>query len=130
MKLLLSQFARSQNDGRYSWAKLFELKDISKLRVFPNNPKNLSEDVIQGELVDCYFLSTLSALAENLKNITNIIHSTSINDGNFEATIYVHGEPVKILMDDSFPVVNDFELIRNRENPRFYIPCKKFEKSV
>ena len=105
-KLLLSQFALSQKDGRYSWAKLSDLKDTSKLKVLPNNPKNLTEDVIQGELGDCYFLSTLSALAENPKNITNIIHNTPITEGNFEATVYIHGEPVKILVDDSFPVAN------------------------
>jgi calpain-15 len=105
-KLLLSQFALSQKDGRYSWAKLSEIKDTSKLKVITPNAKNLSEDVIQGELGDCYFLSTLSALAENPKNITNIVHDTKVSDGNFEATIYIHGEPVKVVIDDSFPVAN------------------------
>ena len=105
-KLLLSQFALSQKDGRYSWAKLSEIKDTSKLKVITPNAKNLSEDVIQGELGDCYFLSTLSALAENSKNITNIVHNTKVSDGNFEATIYIHGEPVKVVIDDSFPVAN------------------------
>ena len=105
-KLLLSQFALSQKDGRYSWAKLPEIKDVSKLNVISPNPKNLPQDVIQGELGDCYFLSTLSALAENPKNITNIIHNSKVSDGNYEATIYIHGEPVKIVVDDSFPVAN------------------------
>ena len=105
-KLLLSQFALSQKDGRYSWAKLSEIKDTSQLKVITPNAKNLSEDVIQGELGDCYFLSTLSALAENPKNITNIVHNTKVSDGNFEATIYIHGEPVKVVIDDSFPVAN------------------------
>ena len=105
-KLLLSQFALSQKDGRYSWAKLSEIKDTSKLKVITPNAKNLSEDVIQGELGDCYFLSTLSALAENPKNITNIVNNTKVSDGNFEATIYIHGEPVKVVIDDSFPVAN------------------------
>ena len=105
-KLLLSQFALSQRDGRYSWAKLSEIKDTSQLKVITPNAKNLSEDVIQGELGDCYFLSTLSALAENPKNITNIVHNTKVSDGNFEATIYIHGEPVKVVIDDSFPVAN------------------------
>ena len=105
-KLLLSQFALSQKDGRYSWAKLSDIKDVSKLHVISPNAKNLSNDVIQGELGDCYFLSTLSALAENPKNITNIIHNSKVADGNFEATIYIHGEPVKIVVDDSFPVAN------------------------
>ena len=66
-KLLLSQFALSQKDSRYSWAKLPEIKDISKLNIISPNSKNLPDDVIQGELGDCYFLSTLSTLAENPK---------------------------------------------------------------
>ena len=105
-KLLLSQFALSQKDGRYSWAKLPEIKDVSKLNVIPLNARNLPQDVIQGELGDCYFLSTLSTLAENPKNITNIIHNSKVSDGNFGATIYIHGEPIKIVVDDSFPVAN------------------------
>jgi len=102
---LLSQFALSQKDGRYSWAKLPEVKDISKLNII-SNTKNISQDVIQGELGDGYFLSTLSALAENPKNITNIIQNSKVSDGAYEATIYIHGEPVKVSVDDSFPVAN------------------------
>ena len=104
-KLLLSQFALSQKDGRYSWAKLPEVKEISKLNII-SNTKNISQDVIQGELGDGYFLSTLSALAENPKNITNIIQNSKVSDGAYEATIYIHGEPVKVSVDDSFPVAN------------------------
>ena len=104
-KLLLSQFALSQKDGRYSWAKLSEIKDTSKLNVIRDS-KNLKDDVIQGELGDCYFLSSLAALAENPQNIKNIISNSKVNDGLFEANIYIHGEPVKIVVDDSFPVAN------------------------
>ena len=104
-KLLLSQFALSQKDGRYSWAKLSEVKDISKLNVL-SNTKNLRDDVIQGELGDCYFLSSLATLAENPENIKNIIKNSKVSDGVFEANIFIHGEPVKIIIDDSFPVAN------------------------
>ena len=102
-KLLLSQFALSQKDGRYSWAKLSEIKDISKLNVLRDS-KNIKDDVVQGELGDCYFLSSLASLAENPQNIKNIISNSKVNDGVFEANIYIHGEPVKIKVDDSFPV--------------------------
>ena len=104
-KLLLSQFALSQKDGRYSWAKLSEIKDISKLNVLRDS-KNIKDDVVQGELGDCYFLSSLASLAENPQNIKNIISNSKVNDGVFEANIYIHGEPVKIKVDDSFPVAN------------------------
>ena len=105
-KLLLSQFALSQKDSRYSWAKLSEIKDVSKLNVISPNSRNLPDDVVQGELGDCYFLSTLSTLAENPQNITKIINNSKVSDGNFEATVYIHGEPVKVVVDESFPVAN------------------------
>ena len=104
-KLLLSQFALSQKDGRYSWAKLSEVRDISKLNVLRDN-KNLKDDVVQGELGDCYFLSTCASLAENPQNVKNMITNSKISDGCFEANVYIHGEPVKIIVDDSFPVAN------------------------
>ena len=44
--------------------------------------------------------------AENPQNIKNIISNSKVNDGVFEANIYIHGEPVKIKVDDSFPVAN------------------------
>ena len=104
-KLLLSQFALSQKDGRYSWARLSEVRDTSKLNVL-RDTKNLKDDVIQGELGDCYFLSTCASLAENPQNIKNLITNSKISDGFFEANVYIHGEPVKIIVDDSFPVAN------------------------
>ena len=55
-KLLLSQYALSQKDGRYSWAKLSDVKDTKKLNILIN-PKDIKDDVVQGELGDCYFLS-------------------------------------------------------------------------
>ena len=104
-KLLLSQFALSQKDGRYSWAKLSEVKDTSKLNVLRDS-KNLKDDVIQGELGDCYFLSTLYSLAENPQNIKNMVKNGRATDDSFEANIYIHGEPVTIVVDNSFPVAN------------------------
>ena len=104
-KLLLSQFALSQKDGRYSWAKLPEVRDTSKLNVLRDS-KNLKEDVVQGELGDCYFLSTLYTLAENPQNIKNMVTNSKVNDGAYEANVYIHGEPVKIAVDDYFPVAN------------------------
>ena len=53
-KVLLSQFALSQKEGRYSWAKLGDLFDANKLSVLKPNQK-LPQDVVQGELGDCYF---------------------------------------------------------------------------
>ena len=72
--------------------------------------KNLKDDVIQGELGDCYFLSTLYSLAENPQNIKNMVKNGRATDDSFQANIYIHGEPVTIVVDDSFPVANALKI--------------------
>lgn len=109
-KLLLSQFALTQKGERYSWAKLGEIKDSSKINVLKES-KKLSDDVIQGELGDCYYLSVLAALSENPSNIKNLVQTAARgNDGLFETKVYIHGEPVSVIIDDQFPVANATKL--------------------
>jgi hypothetical protein len=72
---------------------------------FKIDPDVITEDVVQGDLGDCYFLSALSALAEFPKRIRNLIPNQNIlNQGVFEAVVYIHGEPTRICVDDYFPV--------------------------
>ena len=109
-KVLLSQFALAQKEGRYSWAKLGEILDPSKLSVLKNTQK-LSQDVVQGELGDCYFLSVLAALAEEPNIINKLVDPKEKgNNGFFTANVIIHGEPIKIIVDDAFPVTNDSKL--------------------
>ena len=105
-KLLLSQFALSQKDGRYSWAKLSDVKDTKKLNIL-QNPRDINDDVVQGELGDCYFLSTLAALSENPSNISNLVNTSGKGtDNKYESMIIIHGEPVHLIVDSFFPVAN------------------------
>ena len=109
-KVLLSQFALSQKEGRYSWAKLGEMLDTNKLSVLKNNQK-LPQDVIQGELGDCYFLSVLAAFAEDPNIINKLVDpKEKCSNGFFTSNVVIHGEPVKIVVDDAFPVANDSKL--------------------
>ena len=109
-KVLLSQFALAQKEGRYSWAKLGELFDANKLSVLKPS-QHLSQDVVQGELGDCYFLSVLAALAEEQNVINKLVDPKEKgNNGSFTSNVIIHGEPVKVIVDDVFPVANDSKL--------------------
>ena len=109
-KVLLSQFALSQKEGRYSWSKLGEILEANKLNVLKDT-RDLPSDVVQGELGDCYFLSVLAALAEEPKIIADLVDPKGRgSDSAFTANVIIHGEPVTIVVDDEFPVANDTKL--------------------
>lgn len=93
----------------YVWKRLSEVFDIKVLNVAkePNeiksNPTIMAEDVVQGELGDCYFLSALASLAENPTRLKRYFKNTNLNDaGCFQVQVYIHGLPVSIILDDNF----------------------------
>ena len=68
----------------------------------------LIDDVVQGELGDCYFLSALSALAEREERIKKLFVDQVINkQGYYIIRVYINGLPVKIVVDDFFPCMNN-----------------------
>ena len=109
-KVLLSQYALSQKEGRYSWSRLSDILEANKLNVLKDT-RDLPSDVVQGELGDCYFLSVLAAFAEEPKLIAGLVDPKGKgSDSAFTANVIIHGEPVKIVVDDEFPVANDTKL--------------------
>ena len=107
-KKFLSQYAL-QNKDRYSWKRLSEILNLKDLNIFQNNKTSIN-DVQQGELGDCYFLSVLSALSENPERIKKLIPKSKISDkGIYECKIYLHGNEISIVIDDYFPVIESEE---------------------
>ena len=95
---------------KYTWKRLSELYKINELNIVkePANikefPDILTNDVVQGEIGDCYFLSVLASFAENPKRIKTFFPSMQISpNGIYEARVYLHGEPVSVVVDDYFP---------------------------
>ena len=85
---MLSQFALSQKKGRYSWSRLGDLFEANKLNIFKDT-RDLSNDIVQGELGDCYFLSVLAAFAEDSNIIADLIDPKGkVNDGSFITYIF------------------------------------------
>ena len=64
-------------------------------------------DIKQGQLGDCYFLSTLSAIAETPSRITNLFpHSDANPHGCYMVKICDMGVWKEVVMDDYFPCKN------------------------
>lgn len=102
----LSQFAMNHKDGRYGFFKLNEFLDANHINICKNE-KTFQSDIVQGELGDCYFLSVLSALAAEPENIKALVDADAKgNDKAFQAHVYIHGEPVSVVIDNNFPVSN------------------------
>ena len=104
----LSQFALSNKEDQYVWKRLSELYNTKDLNIIKEtkSENGLCGDVIQGELGDCYFLSAISALAENPERIRNLFPTQKISDkGIYETLVYLHGEPTNIVLDDYVPCI-------------------------
>lgn len=79
-------------------------------------------DMKQGELNDCWFLSTLSAIAEKPELISKIITSdntfgTPYYDGKFHCRFWQFGKWVDVHIDDLLPTVNDEILFAHSSDP-------------
>lgn len=62
-------------------------------------------DILQGSIGDCYFLSAISALAENDFRIKNLFPNLEINPhGIYMVRILYHGVLREVVVDDYIPV--------------------------
>ena len=105
-KKFLSQYAM-RNKGNYTWKRLSEIYNLKELKVYSNN-NILSNDIEQGELGDCYYLSVLSALSENPERIKKLLPKPKITEeGVYECDVYIHGNLTPIVIDDYFPVIEN-----------------------
>ena len=65
-----------------------------------------ADDIQQGHLGDCYFLSCLSVLADHPGMIERLIVTPSVTpSGVFAARFCKHGEWHDVLLDDRFPCI-------------------------
>lgn len=63
-----------------------------------------ANDIQQGLLGDCYFLSCLSAIAEDPERIKRIFITQETNEaGIYAVQLYINGEPRVVVVDDYFP---------------------------
>lgn len=68
--------------------------------------KNEPWDISQGELGDCYFLASCSAIAERDERIRKIFVPevwSYPQDGVYAFNVYVRGKPTVVTIDDYLP---------------------------
>ena len=102
------------NRKKYVWKRIGEvIQDYNLLKIQPNAPSDqLISNVVQGHLGNCYFLSAISAFAEQSVNILNLFpdhydtktKTFRVNaNGLYEMQVYLNGKPMRIIVDDFFP---------------------------
>ena len=96
---------------RYTWKRAEEIYP-QPIRVFNEIDPN---DILQGELGDCYFLSSLSAIAEHPERIQRLFETPEYEpSGCYKIWIGDLGERQQIIIDDYFPINNQGEVAFSR----------------
>jgi len=99
------ELAQSGNDLNWRsiiWRRPDEFFGRGNYRVFQD--KIEPNDIKQGSLGDCYFLSTIAALAEKPDRIRKLFESTEANEqGCYAVRVCDVGVWTTIIMDDQFP---------------------------
>jgi len=98
----------------YQWKRVSEIEELKgNLKVFKGGIE--PNDILQGSLGDCYFLSTLSVLAEKPKRIRDLFVKDEIrSEGCYAVKLCKNGEQQTIVIDDHVPVTEDGKIVFSR----------------
>ena len=88
-----------------TWCRVKELFQFDNYCVFSNGIA--VEDIIQGELGDCYFLSALGSLCKFPKLLENLfLFKEKTKEGIYGIYFYINGIKKLVLIDDYFPCIS------------------------
>ena len=97
------QFSRPAFYSKYEWKLANDCFDGSKPICIVEGSIE-PDDILQGDLGDCYLLAALASIAEHPKRIERLIPSKTINNaGIYCVQICVTGIWEQIILDDLFP---------------------------
>ena len=107
-----SQYISIPKDIKYIWQPISDyIKDFNIIKT-ENNISNISDDVIQGNIGNSYFISALKFLSEEKERINSLFDINNTNNTNkkyFEVFIYINGYKSKIIIDNKFPFISNKE---------------------
>lgn len=103
--------ANKLNFQQYEWKRASEIFG-GRNNILLFEDKIDPNDIKQGVVGDCYFLSALAALSEFPNLIYQIFRTKEINpQGFYEIVLFIDGEWQIVYVDDLFPVFKDTNLI-------------------
>lgn len=100
------------NYGTYIYANI--LKVYPSLKVFVDEPEY--NDIVQGDMGDCYFMATLSSLADTDPLVIKQA-VVSLGDTTTAVRFYRSGLPVYLRLDSDFPTYYGSNLANARTGP-------------
>ena len=101
-KTAYNEKARSINTSQIGFARASEIFR-SGYKLF--SEKIEMDDVIQGKLGDCYFLSSVANLCKFPGLIMKLFKTKDTNkDGFYEIILYIDGKPQIVVVDDYLPI--------------------------
>ena len=83
--------------------------------------------MVQGSLLDSYFLSALTALLEKPERVVNLfVSSRKSKYGCYAINLYLNGEQKEIVVDDMIPFddspeINNWAFARNKNVNEIYV---------
>jgi len=84
------------------WHRPTQIFKDAKFKIFD---KMDLEDIHQGVLGNCYFLSSLSAIAENHERLAKLVLNKEVpKNGCYAIKVYIQGKEKTVVIDDLFPV--------------------------
>ncbi|KRX05713.1 hypothetical protein PPERSA_09853 [Pseudocohnilembus persalinus] len=102
---------------QYKWTRAQEIYPDKQVKIFQG--KIEPNDIKQGALGDCYFLSALSVLAERENLIEKLFVSKEVNqEGVYGIVMCIDGEFQEILVDDWIPTTKDGKICFSRSNQK------------
>ena len=112
------QFTSLPKDTKYLWRSISQL--VNNYNIIKNiNLPLPNEDIIQGDIGNCYFFSALKFLAEEPERIISLINfsiNKDLKNNFFEIYPYINGYKIRLLVDDKFPFIpnskQDFSFCR------------------
>jgi hypothetical protein len=99
--------------------------DEGELMVFGGDDDNCGitpSDIKQGSLGDCYFLSSLSVIAEKPSRIKSLINTHEINDqGVYAVTLFKNGAKMQVMVDDHIVCKNAEPVFSKANGPELWV---------